>query len=141
MQQRPHSLGFFLDDDLLLHCSTWESGSLNHQTAILVSHSKYMYGDWKQGKPNGVNIFRMGDTVLIGNFESGTLVGDFVIIFERQNFAVVAYSSHKGVTVQHKKSFRTEEQLKGIVSDAIDNSTLSNELFSFVVYLKTNFCR
>ena len=64
----PQGLGLFMDDNLVFHCSEWKRGQYNGPTAILVSHSKYMYGGWENGVPNGFNIFRDGDAVLLGNF-------------------------------------------------------------------------
>lgn len=41
------------------------------------------------GKPHGFNVFRSGDTVLLGTYDSGQLKGRFLIIFERQSFVTI----------------------------------------------------
>ena len=88
-----------MDDDMVLHCSSWNAAQLNNQTAILISHGKYVYGEWKSGLPHGFNVFRSGDTVLLGNFSDGKLNGQFIVIFERQNFVLMAYPSDNSFTI------------------------------------------
>ena len=84
-------LGMLMNDDLILYTSFWKGSKLNSHTAILIGHSKYMYGKWENGLPQGFNVFRSGDTVLLGEFQQGKILGQFAVIFERQGFVAVLY--------------------------------------------------
>ena len=77
----PESFGIYFDDDLHFHCSEWKSSLMNNHTAILVSHAKYIYGEWRDGVPHGFNVFRTGENVVLAVFEDGEVVGDFIVIF------------------------------------------------------------
>ena len=80
----PNGQGIFLDDHMRLTLSQWHNGLMSGSTLLFDSHSKYIYGSWERGLPHGVNVYRGGDTVLLGNFEQGEIVGRFVVIFELQ---------------------------------------------------------
>ena len=82
-EEEPKGMGLFLDDQSVLYCSDWVRGVPEGRTAVFVSHGKYFYGEWKNGKPQGFNIFRCGDVVLLGNYVEGHLIGRFMLIFEK----------------------------------------------------------
>lgn len=82
-------MGLFFDDDSALYSSIWNAGVPNGRTAVFISQAKYFYGEWQMGKPHGFNVLRSGDTVLLGSYMNGNLVGRFMIIFEKQNFVTI----------------------------------------------------
>jgi hypothetical protein len=54
------------------------------KSLIFYSHAKYIYGDWREGQPHGINVFRSGDTILFACVEYDTIIGQFLVIFEQQ---------------------------------------------------------
>jgi len=84
-----HGLGIFIDDDLTFYISQWRQSKLNGPTLIYLSHGKYIYGEWKNNEPHGLNIYRSGDTVLLGKFKDGLPAEKCLMIFERENFACI----------------------------------------------------
>ena len=58
--------GILIDDDLSFYASQWKDGKLNDSTVIYINHGKYIYGLWKNNQPHGLNVFRIGDTVILG---------------------------------------------------------------------------
>lgn len=73
--------GILVDDDLSLYASQWVNDKLNGATVIYISHGKYIYGIWKDNEPHGLNVFRIGDTVILGEFNNGQLINKVLIIF------------------------------------------------------------
>lgn len=71
MDSHFQGLGMFMNDDLVLYTSFWKDSKLHNQTAILIGHAKYLYGKWEEGIPQGFNVFRSGDTVLLAEFQGG----------------------------------------------------------------------
>lgn len=64
--QSRNGFGILVDDDLSFYASTWKDGKLNNATMIYINHGKYIYGEWKNNEPHGLNVFRIGDTVVLG---------------------------------------------------------------------------
>lgn len=71
----------FMNDDLMLHCSFWKNSLLNSHTTVFIGHAKYIYGEWENGLPQGFNVFRSGETVLLADFQQGKILGQFAVIF------------------------------------------------------------
>jgi hypothetical protein len=92
------------------YVSDWKHGQLSGRTFIFSGHGKYLYGQWQDGLPHGFNIFRSGDIVLLGNFHSGELIGEFIVVFERQNLLAVVTrdSSIGGYSIKNKFEFLSE---------------------------------
>ena len=63
-----NGFGILVDDDLSFYASHWKDNRLNDSTVIYISHGKYIYGQWGHNEPNGLNVFRIGDTVVVGEF-------------------------------------------------------------------------
>jgi hypothetical protein len=61
-----HGYGILIDDDMSFYTSQWAANKLNKNTMIYISHGKYIYGKWKDNEPHGLNVFRIGDTVILG---------------------------------------------------------------------------
>lgn len=55
-----HGLGVLIDDDLSLYASHWQYNKLNGNTLIYLKHGQYVYGEWKENEPNGLNVVRLG---------------------------------------------------------------------------------
>lgn len=63
---------------------------------MYISHGKYIYGSWENNEPHGINVFRTGETVLVGEFENGQIINKVLVIFEKYNIiAVLESTSHK----------------------------------------------
>lgn len=58
--------GILIDDDLSFYASLWRDGKLSGPTVIYISHGKYIYGEWLNNEPHGLNVFRIADTVIVG---------------------------------------------------------------------------
>ena len=86
---RRSGLGILIDDDLSFYASHWKDGKLNDSTLVYISHGKYIYGQWKNNEPHGLNVFRIGDTVILGEFNNGDLINRILVIFERVNFIAI----------------------------------------------------
>lgn len=89
-------LGILIDDDLSFYASNWKSGKLNGCTLIYLAQSKYIYGQWENNEPNGLNVFRICDTVVLGMFENGKLKGRVLLIFEKINFIAILSLGENG---------------------------------------------
>lgn len=76
-----NGFGILIDDDLSFYASNWKDGKLNDDTVIYISHGKYIYGQWHENEPHGLNVFRIGDTVVLGEFDNGDLIRKAIIIF------------------------------------------------------------
>lgn len=74
-----------------------------------------MFGDWRQGKPNGFNVYRNEDVIVLGNYENGKILGKRMVIFEKNNCAVVMSGEEKGSKVLGKKYFSTDEEQKKLI--------------------------
>lgn len=60
--------GILIDDDLSFYASNWKDGKINGSSVIYMSHGKYIYGQWYNNEPHGLNVFRIADTVIVGEF-------------------------------------------------------------------------
>ena len=80
--------GILIDDDLSFYASHWKNDMLNGATIVYISHGKYIYGQWMNNEPHGLNVFRTGDTVLLANYNKGVLEGKLLVIF--QKYSVIA---------------------------------------------------
>lgn len=88
-QKLRQGLGVFVDDDLAFYVSHWADSRLAGNTLVYLAHGKYIYGEWAHNEPHGLNVFRSGDTVLVGQFVRGTPAGRCLLIFEKHNFACI----------------------------------------------------
>lgn len=102
---------------------------MNSHTAIIISHAKYIYGEWKDGVPDGFNVFRTGENVVLAMFERGEVVGEFIVIFERQGYVIVGVNERgvegeREMSVVEKREFKNEVQLKKIISSTLTSVRL-----------------
>ena len=105
--QTRNGFGILVDDDLSLYASHWKDGKLNDSTMIYISHGKYIYGLWRDNQPHGLNVFRIGDTIVLGEFDNGYLIKKIVIIFEKFNFVATLSEKDGDWTVQDRDVFRS----------------------------------
>lgn len=71
LDMQPHGIGLLLDDYMRFYASEWNHGQLSGRTLIYCTHSNYIYGIWREGKPNGFNVMRSGDIVLLASLTNG----------------------------------------------------------------------
>lgn len=93
VQSTRDGFGILVDDDLSFYATTWKDGKINDDTVIYISHGKYIYGQWQENEPHGLNVFRIGDTVVLGEFDNGDLIRKAIIIFEKFNFLAILEQS------------------------------------------------
>jgi hypothetical protein len=79
---------------------------------IYITHGKYLYGTWMDNQPHGLNVFRVGEAVLLGQFEMGKLTGKVIVIFERLGFlAIVMERSGDEWLINDRKVLRDHKEL------------------------------
>lgn len=84
-----HGLGVLVDDDLTFHVSNWHENRMQGPTLLYLAHARYIYGEWKNNEPHGLNVYRSGDTVLLSKYVFGVPSQRCLLIFERHGFACV----------------------------------------------------
>lgn len=82
-------LGIMIDDDLTFHVSNWHENKMQGPTLVYLAHAKYIYGEWKNNEPHGLNVYRSGDTVLLSKYVFGVPSNRCLLIFERHGFGCV----------------------------------------------------
>lgn len=70
-EMQPHGIGLLLDDYMRFYASEWNHGQLSGRSLVYCTHSSYIYGMWREGKPNGFNVMRSGDIVLLASLSNG----------------------------------------------------------------------
>jgi hypothetical protein len=113
-----HGFGILVDDDLSFYVSTWKNGKLNDATMIYISHGKYIYGQWTDNEPSGLNVFRIGDTVVLGEFDNGSPVNKVIIIFEKLNFLAVLEQRKNEWAVCERGVLRSYAELVQYIEEA-----------------------
>lgn len=119
-----HGPGVLIDDDLTFHVSNWHEDKLHGPTLIYLAHAKYIYGEWKNNEPHGLNVYRSGDTVLLSKYMFGVPSHRCLLIFERHSFACVLGECNKqweivksGLLVNHASLMKFIELLQVDVPD------------------------
>lgn len=57
---------------------------MDGKTLIFESHSKYMYGTWEDGLPEGINVYREGSNVLVSKYVNGLISDKLLVVLEDQ---------------------------------------------------------
>jgi hypothetical protein len=47
-------------------CSEWKNNEMDGMTFIYLNNGIYTYGNWKDNKPNGTNVFKNDTFITIG---------------------------------------------------------------------------
>lgn len=122
-----------VDDDLSFYSSQWEQGRLNNSTVIYISHGKYIYGQWKDNEPHGLNVFRIGDTVVLGEFDCGRLCKKILVIFEKLNFVVVIEENQGDWDVIDRGMLKNYNELVRYIEEA--EIPMKPQFFSLTKFL------
>lgn len=128
-----HGYGILIDDDLSFYASHWHEGRINASTVIYISHAKYIYGQWQDNEPQGLNVFRIGDTVVLGEFDNGYLVKKIVVIFERLNFVAILEDRNGDWAVCQRGVLRGYNELVKYIEEA--NIPMKPQYFSLTKFL------
>lgn len=94
-----HGVGVVIDDDLTFHVSHWQENRMQGPTLVYLAHAKYIYGEWKNNEPHGLNVYRSGDTVLLARYVFGVPSKRCLLIFERHGFGCVLQENSQQWTV------------------------------------------
>jgi hypothetical protein len=78
---QPEGVGLGLDERMHFIASNWHEGMMDGRSVVFYGHCKYNYGEWRQGLPHGLNVFRMGDTIVFACYDKGVIIGEFLVIF------------------------------------------------------------
>lgn len=78
---QPQGFGIALDERMHFIAGSWQNGVLSGRAVVFYSHCKYIYGEWEEGVPHGLNVFRMGDTIMFACYDRGAVFGEFLVIF------------------------------------------------------------
>lgn len=106
----PQGLGLFINDHSILYSAIWKEGVPSGRAAVFFSREQYIFGDWKAGKPNGFNVFRFQDIIMLGNYKYGKITGKMIIVFELKCCAVVIEGEDGREKVIKKKFFSNDKQ-------------------------------
>ena len=86
---RRHGFGILLDDDMNLYCSDWDNGRLCGSTFIALSSGHFFYGVWKNNEPNGLNVYRSREFIVLGCYLRGQNIGNTIAITETLSHLLV----------------------------------------------------
>lgn len=80
---KPNGFGIVLDDNMNVYCSEWRQGLMDGMTFIYFTNGDCLYGQWKQGLPHGINVFRNKEFAVYASFMKGRVYHEAIVINEQ----------------------------------------------------------
>lgn len=84
--ERRQGFGIVIDDDLSIYFSEWDDGKLNGLTFVYFVDGTYLYGNWRNNQPNGINIFKNSEFLLLANYHIGEPIGNAIVATTSMNY-------------------------------------------------------
>jgi hypothetical protein len=93
-------VGIVMDDDLNFYCSEWRQGCMHGCSFLLSSDGSLLYGEWQEGQPSGLNVFRNQEHVLFANYNQGNPHKEAIAI--RDNLSRITIFNAEHITAPDK---------------------------------------
>ena len=84
-----------------------------------MGNRNYIYGIWSEGHPNGINVIRIGDNIVMCEYRNGIIINNLLIISEQHNMAAVINlqgSQDNNGGIIHKGELFCKEHLDDYIS-------------------------
>lgn len=82
---------YFPNSHQFIACSHFKQGRVADLALFFNSHARYLYGEWDKNMPNGLCVLRMGEVIIVTQYQEGKLKAgtNVLFIFEKYCLAVV----------------------------------------------------